>query len=91
LDRVRGLPLQCQYATLVHYAKYLPEQDARFVRQRHHFVALCARRRIVTAEDMIPECEGQSKHQRGGVTDLTRILLRAIRFGERTISIAEHP
>ena len=75
----------------MHHSDRLPEQGAFFVRQSDKFIDLRVCCRVISAVDMGKTMRGQRKHQRGGLTDLARILERVVSVCERGLGIAKQP
>jgi len=71
------------------HSYWLPQQGAFFVRQRDKFIDQCIRCRIISALNVDKRSVRQRMHQRGGVTDLARILDRVLDVTERGIGVTK--
>jgi hypothetical protein len=67
----------------------LPQQGAFFVRQRDKFIdeRICCQ--VISALNVGKRRVRQRVHQRGGVTDLTRILERVLGVSERGLGVTK--
>ena len=79
------------HATLERYSLRLPKQSAFLVCQRYDFIQFRARFRVVSQQNLSQRRAGQREHQRGGMSNLSRIPERALRVSERGLGVAKDP